>query len=253
MPTTRHRRSAPPAQLAPSTDGSLRVVLIGDQNDEAALFRDAIDAHPGARLAAVVAPDPTRLRLRTTADDVPTLLTVQELFTRRFPADLLVNVHPKATPSTFMRDALRRGYSVFSNGPGNIGVAEFRKRLKQAGEANRAAVVLDPYRAMVTSALRLAGTDALRDGPLQTCFRDIHAGSQHFFAGELASIELGRRGLAELIHLRMSLRDQLFAQIQRVHVGLAYLHIGKWLQPLRCRLDHAFARIDAHDRVRDPL
>jgi hypothetical protein len=31
---------------------------------------------------------------------------------------------------------------------------------------------------------------------LQTCFRDIHAGSQHFFAGDLASIELGRAFLA---------------------------------------------------------
>ena len=41
------------------------------------------------------------------------------------------------------------------------------------------------------------GTDALRAGPLQTCFRDIHAGSQHFFAGDLASIELGRSLLAE--------------------------------------------------------
>ena len=49
---------------------------------------------------------------------------------------------------------------------------------------------------VVRRAYLLAGTDALRDGPLQTCFRDIHAGSQHFFAGELASIELGRALLA---------------------------------------------------------
>ena len=50
---------------------------------------------------------------------------------------------------------------------------------------------------VVRRAYLLAGTDALRDGPLQTCFRDIHAGSQHFFAGELASIELGRALLAQ--------------------------------------------------------
>jgi alkylation response protein AidB-like acyl-CoA dehydrogenase len=49
---------------------------------------------------------------------------------------------------------------------------------------------------VVRRAYLLAGTDALRDGPLQTCFRDIHAGSQHFFAGELASVELGRLLLA---------------------------------------------------------
>jgi alkylation response protein AidB-like acyl-CoA dehydrogenase len=45
---------------------------------------------------------------------------------------------------------------------------------------------------VVRRAYLLAGTDALRAGPLQTCFRDIHAGSQHFFAGDLASIEVGR-------------------------------------------------------------
>ena len=49
---------------------------------------------------------------------------------------------------------------------------------------------------VVRRAFLLAGTDALRAGPLQTCFRDIHAGSQHFFAGDLASIELGRALLA---------------------------------------------------------
>ena len=50
---------------------------------------------------------------------------------------------------------------------------------------------------VIRRAYLLAGTDALRAGPLQTCFRDIHAGSQHFFAGDLASIELGRAFLAE--------------------------------------------------------
>jgi alkylation response protein AidB-like acyl-CoA dehydrogenase len=50
---------------------------------------------------------------------------------------------------------------------------------------------------VVRRAYLLAGTDALRAGPLQTCFRDIHAGSQHFFAGDLAGIELGRALLAD--------------------------------------------------------
>jgi hypothetical protein len=50
---------------------------------------------------------------------------------------------------------------------------------------------------VVRRAYLLAGTDALRDGRLQTCFRDIHAGSQHFFAGDLASVELGRALLAD--------------------------------------------------------
>ncbi len=50
---------------------------------------------------------------------------------------------------------------------------------------------------IVRKAYLLAGTDALRAGPLQTCFRDMHAASQHFFAGDLASLEFGRALLAD--------------------------------------------------------
>ena len=50
---------------------------------------------------------------------------------------------------------------------------------------------------VVRRAYLLAGTDALRAGPLQTCFRDMHAASQHFFAGDLASLEVGRALLAD--------------------------------------------------------
>ncbi len=46
--------------------------------------------------------------------------------------------------------------------------------------------------AVVRDAYLLAGTDALRDGPLQRCFRDMHAATQHFFAGDFASLEAGR-------------------------------------------------------------
>ena len=38
----------------------------------------------------------------------------------------------------------------------------------------------------------LAGTRALRDGPLQRAFRDLHAGSQHFFASPASTIDLAR-------------------------------------------------------------
>ncbi len=38
----------------------------------------------------------------------------------------------------------------------------------------------------------LAGTDALRSGGLQRAFRDIHAGTQHVFAGTGPALELGR-------------------------------------------------------------
>jgi len=39
----------------------------------------------------------------------------------------------------------------------------------------------------------LAGTRALRDGPIQRCFRDLHAGSQHFFASPAAAIDLAAK------------------------------------------------------------
>ena len=38
----------------------------------------------------------------------------------------------------------------------------------------------------------LAGTDALRSGGLQRAFRDIHAGTQHVFAGAAPTVEFGR-------------------------------------------------------------
>ncbi len=42
----------------------------------------------------------------------------------------------------------------------------------------------------------LAGTTALREGPLQRCFRDLHAGSQHFFASPAPTLDYARRLLA---------------------------------------------------------
>jgi alkylation response protein AidB-like acyl-CoA dehydrogenase len=45
---------------------------------------------------------------------------------------------------------------------------------------------------IVRQAYLLAGTTALRDGPLQRCFRDIHAGSQHFFASPASTLDFAR-------------------------------------------------------------
>ena len=41
-------------------------------------------------------------------------------------------------------------------------------------------------------AYRLAGTAALREGALQRAYRDLHAGGQHFFASDAASIDWAR-------------------------------------------------------------
>ena len=38
----------------------------------------------------------------------------------------------------------------------------------------------------------LAGTTGLRAGALQRCFRDLHAGSQHFFASPASTQDFAR-------------------------------------------------------------
>jgi alkylation response protein AidB-like acyl-CoA dehydrogenase len=45
---------------------------------------------------------------------------------------------------------------------------------------------------VVRGAYLLAGTTALRAGPLERCFRDIHAGSQHFFASPASTLDMAR-------------------------------------------------------------
>ncbi|MHB1139890.1 MAG: acyl-CoA dehydrogenase family protein [Microthrixaceae bacterium] len=49
---------------------------------------------------------------------------------------------------------------------------------------------------LAEEAYLLAGTSALRDGPMQRAFRDLHAGSQHFFASHAASVDYARSVLA---------------------------------------------------------
>jgi hypothetical protein len=50
--------------------------------------------------------------------------------------------------------------------------------------------------AIAQEAYSLAGTAALRDGPLQRCFRDLHAGAQHYFASDAPSVDFARTVLA---------------------------------------------------------
>jgi alkylation response protein AidB-like acyl-CoA dehydrogenase len=52
--------------------------------------------------------------------------------------------------------------------------------------ANREAV------GIAREAYSLAGTPALREGPMQRCFRDLHAGTQHYFASDAASIDFAQ-------------------------------------------------------------
>ena len=43
----------------------------------------------------------------------------------------------------------------------------------------------------------MAGTTGLREGPLQRCFHDIHAGSQHFFASPASTLAFARSLMTE--------------------------------------------------------
>lgn len=60
-------------------------------------------------------------------------------------------------------------------------------------EARQATVFVTQEAAdVVRQAYLLSGTSGLRDGALQRCFRDIHAGSQHFFASPASTLEYAR-------------------------------------------------------------
>ena len=72
-----------------------------------------------------------------------------------------------------------------------------RLDLRQNGEVRQATVqVTQEGGEIVREAYLLAGTTALRDGPLRRCFRDIHAGSQHFFASLASTLDFARDLLA---------------------------------------------------------
>ncbi len=45
---------------------------------------------------------------------------------------------------------------------------------------------------VVRGAYLAAGSTALRRGPIERCFRDIHAGTQHFFASNAGTLDFGR-------------------------------------------------------------
>jgi alkylation response protein AidB-like acyl-CoA dehydrogenase len=50
---------------------------------------------------------------------------------------------------------------------------------------------------VVREAYLAAGTSALREGALQRCFRDIHAGSQHFFASPASTLDMATDLMAD--------------------------------------------------------
>lgn len=72
-------------------------------------------------------------------------------------------------------------------------VSEYNANLVRQAcvHANRDSVEL------AREAYSLAGTSALRDGALQRCFRDLHAGGQHYFASDAPSVDFAKGLLAE--------------------------------------------------------
>lgn len=65
--------------------------------------------------------------------------------------------------------------------------------LAQANALRQATVFVNQEGADIARrAYGLSGTSGLRSGPLNQAFRDLHAATQHFFAGDGASIDWGR-------------------------------------------------------------
>jgi alkylation response protein AidB-like acyl-CoA dehydrogenase len=72
-------------------------------------------------------------------------------------------------------------------------VANGKPDPREMNQMRQATVHVTQEGAAVTrDAYLLAGTTALRDGALQRCFRDIHAGSQHFFASPASTLDMAR-------------------------------------------------------------
>lgn len=65
-------------------------------------------------------------------------------------------------------------------------------RVKQNAARQATVHITQEGAEIVRDAYLLAGTTALRDGALQRCFRDIHAGSQHFFASPASTLDFAR-------------------------------------------------------------
>ena len=95
----------------------------------------------------------------------------------RFRYDFAMAVSRFQAVETWCRSAFRAAEQAAEAGTGTD--PALATHIKQS-----ATLLTQEGLAVVRSLYEWCGTAALRDGPLQRCFRDMHAGSQHVLVGD---------------------------------------------------------------------
>ena len=95
----------------------------------------------------------------------------------RFRYEFAMGVSRFEAAETWCRQAFRTAEQAAEAGSGRDPV--LATNIKQS-----ATLLTQEGLAVVRSLYEWCGTEALRDGPLQRCFRDMHAGSQHVLVGD---------------------------------------------------------------------
>lgn len=95
----------------------------------------------------------------------------------RFRYEFAMGVSRFEAAETWCRQAFRTAEQAAETGSGRDPV--LATNVKQS-----ATLLTQEGLALVRSLYEWCGTEALRDGPLQRCFRDMHAGSQHVLVGD---------------------------------------------------------------------
>ncbi len=152
--------------------GVLCLTEVGHAGWVLGVLRRAIDE------AAHIARTKQRMTGKTTLADDP-----------RFQHDLAMAESTLQSGELWIRDAFRRAEQSVLDGNGPDPAADLDARQATTFLTQRACrVVQDLY-------LHI-GTTALRDGPFQRCFRDLHAGSQHAMVSPMHTYEFANRLLA---------------------------------------------------------
>ncbi len=108
----------------------------------------------------------------------------------RFRYEFAMAVSRFEAAETWCRQAFRTAEQAAEAGSGRDPV--LGTNVKQS-----ATLVTQEGLALIRSLYEWCGTEALRDGPLQRCFRDIHAGSQHVLVGDRNPQEFADLRLAD--------------------------------------------------------
>lgn len=152
--------------------GVLCLTEVGHAGWVLGVLRRAIDE------AAHIARTKQRMTGKTTLADDP-----------RFQHDLAMAESTLQSGELWIRDAFGRAEQSVLDGNGPDPAADLDARQATTFLTQRACrVVQDLY-------LHI-GTTALRDGPFQRCFRDLHAGSQHAMVSPMHTYEFANRLLA---------------------------------------------------------